>query len=465
MKLTKRIISLLMAMLMLCSGMAISASAETSSELYTLTADNCYIDIDNIEIVVKSASVEVEGISYDVVFTATQSDDETMTLRGLKDSENNTIFTNPVAGKTYNIKGTITIDETEEAVTNVFAVEVLKAQSAPAAPVAKKITATSIEIGNVSGCEYRINGGDWGDAVIFTGLEADTAYTIEMRAKKTTTHYASPASSITVKTLNAADSSKIPDTPVLVDKTESTLTVKEAKNVEFSIDNGKTWQESGTFTGLSADSTYSIIARYTFDASVQEANPSTAPVQFITNERATYYADLNKCQFTASSGDNYANESISFTITIDVASSKYSAQYGDTKYIPSYYTIGSSTEKNAFSVSSDGKTFKASFIPGEANAEQKLAIKVYYEKQKCYGDKENGEPDWRTVGELETKTYYVQVGEVHTTLTDIRDFFLEIFNVLFNTIPAAINDMLEGFDLSTFLNNLATIFGALDLGA
>lgn len=468
MKLTKRIISLLMAVLMLCSGMAVTAFAENATEPpYTLDAENCYIDIDRLEIVVKDASVEVDGVVYDVVFSATQKDDETKTLRGLKDAENNTIFTDPVTGKTYNVKGSITVGEEVKDVTNIFAIEVLKAQSAPAVPVAKKITSSSIEINNVSGCEYRINGGNWGDKVVFTDLTPDTVYTIEMRVKKTATHYASPIVSLTVKTLKAADAAYVPATPVLINKTESTLVVKEADGVEFSIDGGKTWQKSGTFKSLKADSTYSIIARYTFDAKEQDPNPSTVPVQFITNERATYYADLNKCTFTAPNGDNYANESISVSITIDVATGKYGAQYGDTKYVPAYYTIGSSTEAKNFSPSADGKTFKASFVPGEENADKKLAVKVYYEKMKYHGEDENGKPIWKSTGEIESRTYYVNVGEVHTALTDIKGFFLEIFNVLFNTIPAALNELLKGFDLSGFLNGLNEVLGALngaDLG-
>ena len=183
MKLTKRILSLLMAMLMLCSGMAITASA--AGETYTLTADNCYVDIENVEIFVKAATVEIDGEEYAVVFSATQADDATKDpLRALQDTKGNTVFTNPVTGKSYNIKGTVTVGETEKLVTNTFKVEVLNSKNAPATPVAKKITASAIEISSVSGCEYRIKkAGEWKEwqkSNAFTGLDENTSYSIEM---------------------------------------------------------------------------------------------------------------------------------------------------------------------------------------------------------------------------------------------------------------------------------------------
>lgn len=453
MKLTKRIISLLMAMLMLCSGMAVTAFAENATEEVKLAEAVLNIEARTLEL-----KKIVTAETWKVEFTTSPNTVAAPTL--MTETEESFFYCNLEYGTTYTAK--VTADEAIQS----LEIKLLKQSKTPAAPVAKKITSSSIEIGNVSGCEYKISDSDWGDAVVFTKLTPNTAYTIEMRVKATETSYASAASSITVKTLKEADPEYIPAAPSLVNKTDTSLVLKEEKNVEFSIDGGKTWQENGTFSGLKADSTYSVIARYTFDAKEQDPNPSTLPVQFITNERANYFADLAKNKFSASNGDNYANETVSFTITIDVATSKYSAQYGDTKYVPAYYTIGDSTEPKSFSPSNDGKTFKASFIPGDENADKNLAIKVYYEKQMCYGEKD-GEPDWRATGEVEVKTYRVKIGEVHTTLTDIKGFFLEIFNVLFNTIPAAINDMLKGFDLSGFMSVLNELLGALnsaDLG-
>lgn len=470
MKLTKRILSFVMAALMLFSGMAISASAAFTK--YTLSASNCYVDKENGVIFVEKATVSVDSENYDIVYTATQKDDATKTLKAAKDDDGNTLFLNPTTGKTYIVKGTVTIDGISEDATNVFSVTMLKSQSAPAAPVPKKITSTSIEINAVSGCEYRIviNGDEkFGSKTTFTGLKPGTYYTFEMRYAETSVYYASPVSTANIKTLALADSD-VPHQPIFVDKTNKTITVAAnplddtSKTIQFSIDDGKTWQETGHFTGLSADKTYAVIARYKFDASTQEPNSACEPIEIRTNARDTYPANINNCKFSASDGKNYANQPISISVTADLPEKHTDTQFGDTKYIPAYFTVDSSEHKNVFS-SSDGKKFTAEFTPGEAKANKKIAINVYYSKMKCIGEESNGDAKWIAVGEMESKTYYVQVGETHTFFTNIKDFFLQIFNFLFNELPAKINDLIKDFDLSGFLAGLGDIFKILgDMG-
>lgn len=468
MKLTKRIISLFMAMLMLCSGMVVTAFAEAEAPEVTvvkhiLNAENCYVDVENVEIVVKAAKATIDGTEYAVVFSATQADDATKTLRGLSDPETgNTIFTNPVTGKNYKIVGTAKVGEKEYVVADAFIVKVLNAKNAPTAPVAKKITATSIEISAVSGCEYRIDGKAYQTSNVFTGLTPDTFYKIEMRYAETSTHYASPAATLSVKTLKTADPANKADVPVLLNKTESTITVKEIDGVEFSINDGATWQASGVFTGLKADTTYTVIARKVYDDKVQEANPTSDPAHFITNARAVYPADIKKCSVTLSDGDNYANEKIKVTVNADTAPNKYEAQYGDTRYVPTYYKVTGYTDTFEFNPSADGKVYTSDFIPGEGNANKEITVTVYFQKQKCRGEYENGKALWINEGEPETKTAKVKVGEVHNFFTDVKNFFLGIFDALFNTIPAAISDMLKGFDLSGLLNGLNDFLKGLE---
>ena len=503
MKLTKRIISLLMAVLMLCSGMVVTAFADGETTegdtttttpavevvKHTLNKDNCYVNVENVEIVVKAATAKVNGEDQDIVFTATQSDDASKTLRGLKDPETgDTIFTNPTTGKTYSIIGKVTINGLDYGASNKFDVKVLKSQNAPAVTSPKKVTSIKIELNSVSGCEYRIEkDGEWKawqTTTVFENLNPGTAYKIEMRYKETATHYASAAVSLTVKTLEKAGTN-YPDEIFLVDKTDKTITVaayekivvehedgsyyyfEEAKDVEYSIDDGKTWQVTGAFTGLKADTTYTIVSRYTHDKTVQEANPSSLPKEFITNARESYPADLKKCTFKADDGNNYANEAISFTVVADTAPAKYEAQYGDTKYVPVYYTVSGLSGAFYFNPSKDGKTYTASFVPGDANADKKVEVTVYYQKQKCHGEDDNGKAVWSDAGEIEKKTYKVQVGEVHTFFTDVRDFFLGIFNALFNTIPGTINGWLSGFDFNGVLkgaSGLLDMLGGVDLG-
>ncbi len=495
MKLTKRIISLLMAVLMLCSGMVVTAFADgettegdtttTAPALeiikHTLNKDNCKVDVENLEIVVKAAKAKVNGEDQDIIFTAVQADDNTKTLRGLKDpATGDTIFTNPTTGKIYNIIGIVTVNGLDYAASNKFEVKVLKSQNAPAVPSPKKVDSESIELNSVSGCEYRIEkNGEWSAwqaTAVFTGLKAGTAYKVEMRYKETATHYASAAVSLTVVTLKKAGT-ETPDEIFLVDKTEKTLSVEAyedyidengelyydiAEDVEYSIDSGKTWQATGVFAGLKADTTYIIIARYTHDKTVQEANPASEPKEFITNARESYPADLKKCTFKAADGDNYANEAINFTVIADTAPAKYEAQYGDTRYVPAYYTVSGLSGVFYFNnPSKDGKTYTASFIPGDANANKKVEVTVYYQKQKCHGENDNGKAVWSDAGEIEKKTYKVNVGEVHNFFTDVKNFFLGIFNALFNTIPAAINGWLSGFDFSGVMEGASGLLEGL----
>jgi len=67
-------------------------------------------------------------------------------------------------------------------------------QPAPDAPKLESSTATSIILVPVSGCEYRIEGGDWQISPVFSGLVPDSLYSFTQRKAETDTHSASPES-------------------------------------------------------------------------------------------------------------------------------------------------------------------------------------------------------------------------------------------------------------------------------
>ncbi|MBR1741845.1 MAG: fibronectin type III domain-containing protein, partial [Lachnospiraceae bacterium] len=67
-----------------------------------------------------------------------------------------------------------------------------------------------------------------------------------------------------------------PSAPTLDSKTETSITVKAVAGQEYSIDGGKTWQTSGTFTGLTPETEYSIVTKITATSTANESPVSDA---------------------------------------------------------------------------------------------------------------------------------------------------------------------------------------------
>ena len=67
-------------------------------------------------------------------------------------------------------------------------------QAAPAAPTVSSVTANSVTLVSVSGCEYSRNGTSWQASTTFSGLSAGTTYNFYQRRAETATLNASPSS-------------------------------------------------------------------------------------------------------------------------------------------------------------------------------------------------------------------------------------------------------------------------------
>lgn len=453
---SKRMLSLLMAMLMLCSGMAVAFAADANQ----VPAPVWSVDEINRTITVqKPAAISVDGEDYPVTVSISP---ETAAPQVLEDGS--LFFYGLEAGKKY----TITTSVELEGYTAGSASYTFKTKPAtPATPIATNISSTSITIKSVSGCEYKLEtaAGDevfaWGSKTIFDGLDANTAYVVYIRVKETDSAYASDAAFIGVTTLEG--SGKKADTPTLLDKTETTITVAvldengaEVEGIEYSIDGGKNWQSSGKFTGLTKDTAYPIIARYAFDESVQEANPSSAALQVKTNSRAGYAADIKNCTFKVN-GDNYANESLTFVVTGDAPANIYELQYGDTKLIPTKFSVDGG--KNTYGASgTDGNGYKFSFVPGVENENSEMEVIVYFVQYKYDGAK------WAEVETIE-KTYDVEIGPNNDFFNKVKEAFEAIFNFLFNTLPGYINDFLNSGAINDGMNFIKGLLGNLDLSA
>ncbi|MCL2695408.1 MAG: dockerin type I repeat-containing protein, partial [Clostridiales bacterium] len=146
------------------------------------------------------------------------------------------------------------------------------------APVTK--SATGIEVAAAppetgQTVEYAISETDeapadgWQDSGVFADLTSDTLYYLFARAKENATHHVGPAASLAVKT-NLYDGETVtglaPVSKSTIGITVTAVAPENGQTVEYAISetneapaNG--WQDSGVFTGLTADTQYYLFAR------------------------------------------------------------------------------------------------------------------------------------------------------------------------------------------------------------
>ena len=433
---SKRMLSLLLAMLMLCSGMAV-ASATTSTSVVPTPV--CTADYANRTITVKAIEpITVENVAYNVAIEISPNVTTRQTLEN-----GDTFFYGLAEGVSYTVTAKITVDNVPYAA-SAAPVSFKKSSTTPAAPVLSEHTSSVIAIKNVAGCEYKLeksgeNKASWGSTTKFTGLTPDTAYDVYIRVKETDNAYASGAAKITVKTLKTADSAA-PAAPVLVDKDMTSITVQEIDGVVFSTDKTN-WQVSGKFTGLKAGQTYRIYAMKQYDPKEQDANPVSAALTVVTNTKAISPASLDDCTITVGSAE-YTNSKVNIEVKVKSTYVTFDAQYGDTIYIPTHYQIGNGKKEIISDVK--GTTFKASFVPGDDNANKDVNVTIYYTKMKYIGGRV-----WENAGQETSSVHKVSVGPVYNAFIV---FFETIGNFLLNTIPAYINDFIKSDAIANFFN-------------
>lgn len=333
-------------------------------------------------------------------------------------------FGNLVAGSTYAITAKITIAGVE-----FISAEVKKtlklAQNSPAAPVPTKVTGTSIEVkamdkSVVYACAVKGSTDElvWASSNIFKDLAPETDYVIYAKYPSNDTYLESAASFVELKTLKA--SAGIAPQPVLLDKNNTSVKLGAGDDIatEFSIDGGKTWNKTGVFTGLTANTKYDFVARYVFDAEKQDASGISEAISVITNKRANYEAAISNCEFNiTTNGKVYAKSSFNFSIKGD--SYADADQYGDTRLVPvawAYADQGESVFGNALTVNALIETPETS---------QDITVKVTYELQKFDGT------NWVAV-ENKTADYSVHVSPEYNA---IKAFFESFLSFLLDTLP------------------------------
>lgn len=436
---SKKAMSLLLAVLLAFSCMAVAAFAEAPSYTkYILSSENCTLDVAKKTITVKKAAIKIGEINYGIEFSV--NDD---TVASAFDKDGNTLFYNLVEGKTYIIKANFTYNEEVFVAADDYSVKLKNAQNAPLAPIPEKIKATTITVKAVTDAEYAIlaKGSEdtpvYGESNAFKSLTPETQYTIYVRYKETESAYASPASTITVKTLAASDQT-VPATPVLADKTNTTITVEKVDGQVYSIDGGENWQSNPCFKDLSEKTSYTIITRKVYDPEKQEETPVSDGLAVITNKRACYAASLDKCKMNKTKDEPiYAETAFSFSFVCDNPGTA-DLVYGDTRYVAYTYTTSQSgTDKYSCDAAK-------SFTPA---AKGDLKFYVNFIKQKYNGS------EWINV-DVETKAFTFTVVAKYNK---ILEGFKKIANLFLNTVPAAISKFLNGDTLSKIVGAITNL--------
>lgn len=150
------------------------------------------------------------------------------------------------------------------------------------APVLSSRTDTALQVETQPDLEYSIDGGTtWQKDGTFTGLNPGTKYDIIACYPGDTKNFSLP---LTVATKSVTGAPGSP--PILVSKSDVQIIVQADPDMEYSIDQGKTWQKSGVFDSLDPGTEYKIVSRFqeTQDAVSSGISPS---LRVLTKKRPT----------------------------------------------------------------------------------------------------------------------------------------------------------------------------------
>lgn len=253
--------------------------------------------------------------------------------------------------------------------------EPLPVPESPQAPKLLGKTDTEIRIETQKGQEYSIdNGSTWQDEGSFSNLTPAKEYQIVGRVKATSENQAGKVSSpLQVKTKAGPPSA--PDKPVLADRSQTELKIQTKTGLEYSIDGGAAWQDSGTFGKLKADTAYSIIAR------VKETEDTVAGKQSQALEvktlREPWVPDMKENKVTGVKGDPYAlGETVKFQ-AVGAGMDNKEPIYGDVRFVPTHW------ECSGYSGKWTESPYKGSF---KVEAQGTHYLKVYFERQMYNGE-------------------------------------------------------------------------------
>ena len=159
----------------------------------------------------------------------------------------------------------------------------------PNAPVVQSVSAGSITLVPVEGCEYSKNGTTWQSSNVFSNLSCGTEYTFYQRYKETSSTYVGKSSEGTIGKTDKGTQSA-PSRPSLSKKTHNSVTLVEISGYEYSMD-GVNWQKSNIFTELNPETNYLFYQRKA--------------------ETETHYASAKSNELTVKTKEMYESISVS----------------------------------------------------------------------------------------------------------------------------------------------------------
>lgn len=145
--------------------------------------------------------------------------------------------------------------------TAVYEAKKRQAVAAPTIPVITEFTPTKVTLKPTQGYEYSLDGKNWQASNCFTKLTSTAKYTFYQRVKGTETTLPSPNS----PALNFTTPAKAVCTvnavaPLVVDYTHNKIVLQARTGYEYRLNDG-VWTTATTFTGLKANTAYTIYQR------------------------------------------------------------------------------------------------------------------------------------------------------------------------------------------------------------
>ena len=170
---------------------------------------------------------------------------------------------------------------------NYYLTSVTTQPSVPTVDGSQKADESSVTVTlrAVAGYEYRCNDGAWQKSPVFSGLPFGGLCRFYQRLAESEKSVAGPVGEALVVKLKSKCTA-VPDAPQIVSKKFNRILLKEQPGYEYSMD-GKAWQPTGLFTGLTADTEYTFYQRIAENDRYFSSSASQG-LTIRTNEQSLY---------------------------------------------------------------------------------------------------------------------------------------------------------------------------------